>query len=264
MGRMSMCDLGRQVADHDGLEIIIGQAGQINTGAFDRFNEMATVAQHNDAWLHIDPAFGLWARANSELKHLTKGIEKADSWTTDGHKWLHTPFDIGYAIVKDSEAHQRAMSISASYLPKQYASERNPCSFVPELSRRGREVPTWAMIKTLGRSGISEMVARHCQVARLMAEKLSKEPGINIHNDVVLNQVLVDFGNECDEVEQRKVNTEAVIHANQQDGVCFVGGATWGDHWVMRISVISAETDIEESDLAILNIVENWRKLKNI
>lgn len=264
LGRMDASDLGQRVNQFEGPKIIVGQAGQINTGAFDPFRDLAQVAQSSGAWLHVDAAFGLWARTNPELKHLTDGIEEADSWTTDGHKWLQTPFDTGYAIVRNSEAHQRAMASFASYLPNQEADERNPCFFVPELSRRARGVPTWAMLKTLGRSGISEMVGRHCGVARHMAEELAKEVGINIHNDVVLNQVLVDFGNDGDELEIRRANTEGVIKGIQQDGKCFVAGASWRDYWVMRISVISGETTIEDGNVAISNIIENWRQVQGV
>lgn len=264
MGRMISDDLEHQIACHEGPKIVIGQAGQINTGAFDPFKDIADIAHRADAWLHIDAAFGLWARANPDLKHLTDGIDQADSWTTDGHKWLQTPFDTGYAIIKDSEAHLRAMSILASYLPKQDAGERNPSSLVPELSRRGRGVPTWAMLKTLGRNGIAEMVGRHCSVARYMAQELVKEPGINLHNDVVLNQVLIDFGNEHDSLNKRKANTEGVISGIQKDGICFMGGAIWRDRWVMRISVISGDTTIEDGRVAISNIKENWRKIQTL
>jgi glutamate/tyrosine decarboxylase-like PLP-dependent enzyme len=150
--------------------IAIAQAGHINSGAFDPFSEIAPIVRQKGAWLHVDGAFGLWARASRELAPLAAGVELADSWGTDGHKWLQTPYDSGYAIVRDRDAHRRAMLIAASYLPE--GSERHPADYVPELSRRARGFGTWAMIKSLGRSGIADMVSGHCALAQRMADRL--------------------------------------------------------------------------------------------
>ena len=193
-GRMKSDHLAREVSGREGPKIIIAQAGQINTGAFDPFREQVEIARNVGAWLHVDGAFGLWARANEDLKSQTDGVEDADSWVTDGHKWLQTPFDTGYAIVRDRKDHQRAMTTWASYFPSQQEDERVPSSLVPELSRRARGLATWAVLKTLGRSGVSEMVGRHCVVAKHMASRLSSEEGVHVLNDVVLNQVIVEFG----------------------------------------------------------------------
>ncbi len=235
--------------------IAIAQAGHVNTGAFDAFGKIARVANTKGAWLHVDGAFGLWARATTTHRYLGDGLELADSWSVDGHKWLQTPYDCAYAIVKDREAHARAMRISASYLPSTGDDARNPSDFVPELSRRARGFATWAMIRRLGRRGIAEMVTRHCAQARLFAQKLSEAPGVSIMNEVVLNQVVVHFGSDAE--------TRAVIAQVQAEGVCFVGGAEWRGKQVMRISVINENTtdaDVERSVVAMLGAWDEVRR----
>lgn len=152
-GRMSVAALDAALRGLSGPKIVVAQAGQINTGAYDRFADIIPIAHAAGAWVHVDGAFGLWARATPSLKHLTDGIEAADSWVTDGHKWLQVPYDSGFAIVRDREAHQRAMTQWASYLPSISPTDRVPSAFVPELSRRARGTPVWAMLKTLGRQG---------------------------------------------------------------------------------------------------------------
>ena len=233
-GRMRTDELDEAIAKRAGPKIVIATAGQINTGAF-----------------------GLWARATPTLRHLTEGIERADSWGTDAHKWLQVPYDCGLAIVKDREAHQRAMTQWSSYLPTIGADDRVPSAYVPELSRRARGTPVWAVLKTLGRQGVAELVAHHCACARLMAERLAAEPGIEILNDVVLNQVIVSFG--AGNAAARKEATEAVIARVQQDGVCFAGGASWHGDWVMRISVTSGATTVEDIEQSAAAIVAAWR-----
>ena len=163
VGRMRPDALEEALRATAGPAIVIAQAGQINTGACDSFDAIVPIAKAAGAWLHVDGAFGLWAQACPERAALTAGIEQADSWATDGHKWLQTPYDCGYAILRDVEAHRRAMAISASYLPPAEGAERDPSAFVPELSRRARGFATWAMIRQLGRSGIAEMIGRHCR-----------------------------------------------------------------------------------------------------
>jgi len=258
-GRMRASLLWREIESRTGPMIVVVQAGQINTGAFDPFPEIIEIAKAAGAWVHVDGAFGLWARACPERAQLTAGIDGADSWVTDGHKWLQTPFDCGYAIVRDAEAHQRAMTIWASYLPTIEPGDRVPSALVPELSRRGRGVATWAMLRALGRRGIAEMVGRHCAIARRMAERLAAEPGVRVLNDVVLNQVIVQFGGGSD--EDRKRTTETVIDRVQAEGVCFVGGARWRNQWVMRISVISYATTGEDADRSIESILRAWRSV---
>ena len=209
----------------------------------------------------MDGAFGLWARACPERAHLTEGVDGADSWVADGHKWLQTPFDCGYAIVRDAEAHQRAMTIWASYLPTIAEGDRVPSALVPELSRRGRGVATWAMLRTLGRQGVAEMVERHCAIARRMADRLAAEPGASVLNEVALNQVIVEFGFGSDDTCEAM--TQAVIDRVQAEDVCFVGGARWRDRWVMRISVISYATSVEDADRSTDSILRAWRSLRD-
>ena len=181
-----------------------------------------------------------------------------NSWATDGHKWLQTPYDCGYAIVRDPEAHRSAMTIAASYLPPVAEGERDPSHFVPELSRRARGFATWAMIRHLGRDGIAAMVAEHCRLAALMAARLSRLSGVHILNDVVLNQVIVRFGMpDTDEAGDRM--TTDTIRRIQADGTCFVGGARWRDRWVMRLSVISAPTTEADIDRTCEAISAAWR-----
>lgn len=235
--------------------IAIAQAGHINSGSFDPFVEIAKIAQAKGAWLHIDGAFGLWARATQTHRHLGDGIELADSWSVDGHKWLQTPYDCAYAIVKDREAHVRAMRIPASYLPGAGDGMRNPSDVVPELSRRARGFSTWAMIRRLGAAGIAEMVSRHCALARRFAQKLSAEAGVEILNDVALNQVAVHFGSD----EQ----TRSVIAKVQSDGVCFVGGAQWRGKAIMRISVTNENTTEADVDRSVEAMLSAWRSVRS-
>ncbi len=260
-GRMSVEAFASAAGSHSGPSIAIAQAGQINTGAFDRFPELVEIARERGAWLHVDGAFGIWARACPDRAFLTAGSERADSWAVDGHKWLQTPYDCGYAIVRDADAHRRAMTITASYLPDLAAGERNPSHYAPELSRRARGFATWAMIRHLGRRGIADMVARHCDIARRMAQQLTEEPGVAVLNDVVLNQVIVRFG--CDEpLERGDQLTKLVIDRIQADGVCFAGGAKWRGRWVMRLSVISWPTSQDDGDKSVEAILNGWRKIR--
>ncbi|MBN9309915.1 aminotransferase class V-fold PLP-dependent enzyme [Devosia sp.] len=259
-GRMRPDALAAEIGKSSGPKIVIAQAGQINTGAYDPFTEIIAIAHAHGAWVHVDGAFGLWARATPGHKHLTEGIEGADSWVTDGHKWLQVPYDSGFAIVRDREVHQRAMTQWGSYLPSINQGDRVPSAFVPELSRRARGMPVWAMLKTLGRTGVAELVERHCGYARRFAERLATEPGIRIMNEVTINQVIVNFG--VGDAAARKAATEAVIARVQHDGVCFVGGAAWRGDWVMRISVSSGETTEADVDMSADAIISAWRAVR--
>lgn len=245
-GRMIPAELAKALAADDGPAIVIIQAGQINTGAFDPASEIAALCRAHGAWLHVDGAFGLWARAVPEFAQLTAGLEEADSWSTDGHKWLQTPFDSGFAIVRDAAAHRRAMAIGASYLPE---AGYQPSHFAPELSRRARGFSSWAILRTLGRSGIEEMVRTHCAYARELAATLSSVDGIEVVNEVALNQVALRFGKDDD-------LTRAVVRQMQADNVCFVEGGNWHGQWIMRVSVISGaltSTDMQRLSRAILS-----------
>lgn len=257
-GRMLADDLARKCGSTQGAKLIIAQAGQINTGAFDPFVAIADIAQDNKAWLHVDGAFGLWARADPDLCALTEGIERADSWVVDGHKWLQVPFDSGYAIVRDADALETAMTTSASYLPAQQDSDRVPSYLVPELSRRARGLPTWAALRSLGRSGVREMVRRHCNLARQIAQDMDATPGIQVMNDVVLNQVILRFGEDHDGPDRRKAYSEAVLQKLVQDGEIFVGGAAWRGEWVMRLSLICAATTVQDVHMATQAIRAAW------
>jgi glutamate/tyrosine decarboxylase-like PLP-dependent enzyme len=254
-GRMRADAFARAVDGLTGPMIVVTQAGQLNTGAFDPIEPILPIARAHEAWIHVDGAFGLWARANPYTAPLAAGLQHADSWATDGHKWLQTPYDCGYAIVRDAEAHRDAMTIAASYLPPVAEGERDPTHFVPELSRRARGFATFAMIRHLGRQGIADMVGRHVALAAGMARDLAAEPGIQILNDVVLNQIIVRFGNDDG-------RTRETIARIQEDGVLFAGGARWRDQWVMRLSVISAPTTERDAQRTVEAIRAAWRHVR--
>lgn len=255
-GRMRADAFAKAIKDLSGPIITIAQAGHINSGAFDPFSEIAPIAHEKGAWLHVDGAFGLWARAARDCAHMARGVELADSWGTDGHKWLQTPHDSGYAIVRDRDAHRRAMLIAASYLPE--GDVRHPADYVPELSRRARGFSTWAMIRALGRAGIADMVSRHCAQARRFAQRLAAEGDIEILNEVVLNQVAVRLGTDLD-AERAADLTQRTIARVQREGECFIGGASWRGHQIVRISVISAPTTDADIDRAADAIISAWR-----
>jgi glutamate/tyrosine decarboxylase-like PLP-dependent enzyme len=223
-----------------GPTIVCLQAGNVNTGAIDPLAEIVPAAKAQGAWVHVDGAFGLWAAAVPSLQPRLTGIADADSWATDAHKWLNTPYDCGLAFVRDAAALRAAMAISADYLPTA-TPFRNPTEHVPELSRRARGVEVWAALRSLGRSGIAELVERCCRHARAFAEGLAAS-GCEILNDVVLNQVLVSFGDA--------ETTRRVIAAVQRDGTCWCGGTVWQGRTAMRISVSGWATtaaDVERS-----------------
>jgi glutamate/tyrosine decarboxylase-like PLP-dependent enzyme len=248
---------GRMRADRlpqiSGPTILCLQAGNVNTGAFDPFTGICPVARAAGAWIHIDSAFGLWARAVPSLRYLARGMELADSWATDAHKWLNVPYDSGIAFVRDADALRSAMAITAEYLPTQ-SEHRNPCDYVPELSRRARGVEIWAALSGLGREGLIEMIERNCRQARRFAERLSAA-GHEILNAVVLNQVLVKFGDEQ--------ATRRTIEAIQKDGTCWAGITVWQGHTAMRISVSSWATtdeDVERSADAMIRCARAQRR----
>ncbi|MGA9853507.1 MAG: pyridoxal-dependent decarboxylase [Gammaproteobacteria bacterium] len=224
-----------------GPTIVCAQAGNVNTGSFDPIGEVCELAHRHDAWVHVDGAFGLWAMAVPSMSKLTQGMANADSWATDFHKWLNVPYDSGIALVRDADALRAAMAITAEYLPTN-SPYRGPSDFVPELSRRARGVEVWAALKALGRTGVAEMIARNCRQARRFAEGL-KAAGYEILNDVVLNQVLVSFGNPA--------MTNRVIAEIQKDGTCWCGGTVWQGKTAMRISVCSWATTDEDVDLSL-------------
>ena len=226
--------------------IICTQVGNVNTGACD---PVAAVRERvgAQAWLHVDGAFGLWARTAPTRAELVRGVEVADSWATDAHKWLNVPYDGGLAFVRDADALRASMAITAEYLPTQ-SPWRNPSDYTPELSRRARGVDVWAALRSLGRSGVEEMIERNCRQARRFAQALAAG-GFEVLNDVVLNQVLVAFGDAA--------RTQRVIAALQSEGTCWCGGTVWQGRTAMRISVSSWATrdaDIGVSISAMLRV----------
>ena len=238
--------------------ILVLQAGDINMGAFDDFAEAIPEARkHAHVWVHVDGAFGLWANATPTHRHLTVGVELADSWATDGHKWLNVPYDCGYAFVGDAEAHRAAMSLSAPYLT-QGTGNRDALDWTPEWSRRCRGFATYAAIRELGRNGISEMITRCCAQCEEMVDKLATLPGVEILVRPVLNQALVRFldpiGTDHD------TQTQAVVEFVNQSGEAFFSTTVWRGHYCMRISVCNWRTsgaDIERAVSAFSRILES-------
>jgi glutamate/tyrosine decarboxylase-like PLP-dependent enzyme len=262
MGRIELRAFQSEFAKKLGPGIVIVQAGHVNSGAFDPIAEIAALAHAQDAWVHVDGAFGLWARASPETASLAEGCELADSWATDGHKWLQTPYDTGYAIVRDPDAHARAMTNTASYLPQVAQGERNPSYFVPELSRRARGFPTWAVIRAMGREGIAQMITRHCRDARRMAAELQAEPGIFVLNNVVLNQLAIRFGT-AEPGEKGDRLTDEVIARIQTEGECFAAGARWQSRAIMRLSVISGAMREDDVTRTLAAIIGAWREVRS-
>jgi glutamate/tyrosine decarboxylase-like PLP-dependent enzyme len=234
-----------------GPTIVCLQAGNVNSGAFDPMRELIAAAHSAGAWVHVDGAFGLWAAAAPGRAHLLDGIDGADSWATDAHKWLNVPYDSGLAFVRQSEPLRAAMALTAAYLPPGEA--RDPDAYTPEASRRARGVEIWAALRSLGRRGVAELVERDCQLAARFAEGL-RAAGYEVLNDVVLNQVVVCFGN--DEATRR------VMTAVQADGTCWCGGTVWHGRAGMRISVsswLTTEADVDRSLVAIVRAAEEVR-----
>lgn len=258
-GCMCVDDLTVKLADRAGPKIIIGQAGHINSGAFDDFEALAALAKSHQAWLHIDGAFGLWARAAPDFAQLCHGAELADSWAVDGHKWLQVPYESGYAIVKNVEAHQRAMAHTASYLNEAPSDGRNPLNYVPELSRRARGFATWAVLQALGRAGVAALVNENCQAAQRVAQTLGGVPGINILNQVCLNQLVVSFGEDGQEQNALTLEIVAVL---QQQRRWFVKEAKWYDRVVMRLSFSSGQVETTDLDALTDDIIAAWAKVR--
>ncbi len=246
-GRMLADEARTAIADTAGPLIVCVQAGNVNTGAFDPADEIAdALAGHPNAWLHVDGAFGLWAAAVPRLRHLVRGIERADSWSTDAHKWLNVGYDCGFVAVREPAAHRAAMSASASYLMR--SEQRENWEWVLDSSRRARGFALYSALRSLGRTGVMSMVERCCSLARRMADRLGEADGVEVLNDVVLNQVLVRFGDDDE-------RTRAVIARVQADGTAWMGGTTWQGMAAMRISVSgwsTSEADADRSVEAIL------------
>jgi glutamate/tyrosine decarboxylase-like PLP-dependent enzyme len=239
-GRMRADEIPRLA----GPTILCMQAGNVNTGAFDPAVEICERANAAGAWVHVDGAFGLWAAASPRFAHLVEGVANADSWATDAHKWLNVPYDSGLAFVRDPAVLKRAMSVTAAYLPQ--GEHREPSQYTPELSRRARGVEIWAALHSLGRQGLSGLIERNCEFARRFAVEL-QQGGCEILNEVMLNQVLVSFGEAS--------RTRQVIERVQRDGTCWCGPTEWQGRTAMRISVSSWATRAEDVDRSVKAIL---------
>ena len=244
-GRLQVDALAQALAQGDGPTIVCAQAGDVNSGAFDPLPEIADACEAAGAWLHVDGAFGIWAAVSPRFRHLVAGIERADSWTTDAHKWLQVPYDSGLVFCKHPESHRAAMTVTASYLIQDAGEQRvrDAVDWVPEFSRRARGFSVYAALRSLGRSGLTELVERCCDAAARFAERIVEVEGAEVLNDVVLNQVLVGF--ESDE------RTDEVIERVQRDGRIWVGGTTWQGRKAVRVSVSNWQTGDGEIDLAV-------------
>ena len=237
-GRMPARALQAALAGADGPAIVCAQVGEVNTGAADAMKEIAELTRTVGAWLHVDGAFGLWAAASPQLQHLVEGVEQADSWATDAHKWLNVPYDCGLAFVAHPDAHRAAMAMTAEYLVVDSEAARDAMDWTPEFSRRARGVAVYAALRSLGRGGVADLVERCCRHARRFAEELGRLPGCEILNDVVLNQVLLRFGDD--------ETTNAVLEAVQRSGEAWMSGTTWDGRFAIRISVSNWRTSDED------------------
>ncbi len=260
-GRMRPDALRAALAEVDGPTIVCGQAGNVNTGAFDPLDEVVQIAHERGAWVHVDGAFGIWAAAVPSLRDRMRGHDAADSWSTDAHKWLNVPYDSGLVFVRDVAAHHGAMTLGAEYYVETTGAERDPYNWVPESSRRARGFAVLAALRSLGRAGLVDLIERDCALARRMAERLAAGPGVSILNDVVLNQVLVRFegrgagDGSAGDAAAGDARTRSVVDAVQRDGTCWLGGTSWAGRAAMRVSVSgwqTTEDDIDRSAAAIL------------
>ena len=267
-GRMRVDALRRELdaVPRDAPLIVCLQAGNVNTGSFDPLREaIAAVRERDGAWVHVDGAFGLWARVSPDLAHLLDGVDGADSWATDAHKWLNVPYDSGLAFVAHPEAHAAAMSPPhAPYLEYTSAQERDQVHWVPEYSRRARGFTVYAALRSLGRGGVRAMVERCCEHARSIAARLDGQPGVRVLNDVVLNQVLVRFEPPGDgsDAAAGDALTREVIRRVQEDGRIWLSGTRWHDMTAMRISVSNWSTSSKDADIAVDAILGAARELR--
>jgi glutamate/tyrosine decarboxylase-like PLP-dependent enzyme len=244
-GRMLAEPLAEALAAGSGPTIVCAQAGEVNTGAFDPLPEIAAACRDAGAWLHVDGAFGIWAAVSPGLRHLVNGIELADSWTTDAHKWLNVPYDSGIVLCAHPESHRAAMAVTASYLMQDEGARRvrDQMDWVPEFSRRARGFAVYAALRSLGRSGVVELVERCCDGATRFSQAIVELPGVELLNEVVLNQVLFRF--ETDE------QTDEALRQVQASSRVWLSGTTWQGRKAIRVSVSNWQTGDEEIDLAV-------------
>jgi glutamate/tyrosine decarboxylase-like PLP-dependent enzyme len=262
-GRMVPEALARVLEEGSGPTIVCAQVGNVNSGASDPIAAITALAHARGAWVHVDGAFGLWAAAVPELATAVAGLDTADSWATDAHKWLNVPYDSGLAIVARPAPHRAAMGLQASYLQRGADEDRAGMDWVPESSWRSRVIPLYALIRTLGRAGIADLVRRTCALARRMAERLGSHPRIGILNEVVLNQVVVRI--KADPVDDAAADdraTRSLVSRLQAEGTCWAGGSVWQGRQVMRLSVSNwstTEADIDRTAAAIVRFVDAER-----
>jgi glutamate/tyrosine decarboxylase-like PLP-dependent enzyme len=257
-GRMRTERLAELLRQGSGPCIVCTQIGNVNTGAADPLAAIAPLTRARGAWLHVDAAFGLWAAASPSLRHLVEGVDLADSIATDAHKWLNVPYDSGIVFTAHPESHQRGLLMPAHYI-QMTAGERDPRAFTPDESRRARGVAVYAALRTLGRRGVAELIERCCSHARRMAESLRGHPQVRLLNDVVLNQVLVQFVPSRGDPRDEGAFTMDVVAAVQKDGTCWLGSTQWKGRRAMRVSICNwstTEEDIDRSAAAILRIVD--------
>ena len=242
-GRMSVDGLESALRDATAATIVCAQAGEVNTGAFDSLDEIATICRAAGAWLHVDGAFGLWASASPSLRHLTSGAERADSWATDAHKWLNVPYDSGLAFVARADAHRAAMRLTAEYLVAGEGAARDEMDWTPEFSRRARGFVVYAALRSLGRSGVADLIERSCACARQFAAAMAELPGCEVLNDVVLNQVLFRFEDDT--------TTAAALAWVQASGEAWMSGTTWDGRAAIRLSVSNWRTTQADVDRTV-------------
>src|SRR5688572_23481852 len=234
-GRMRPDRLADMLQGKSGPCIVCAQIGNVNTGAADPIDEIAAITRARGAWLHVDAAFGMWAATSASRRHLAAGVDRADSIATDGHKWLNVPYDSGLVLTAHPASHQRALLLPAHYI-QTTPGERDPRAFTPDESRRARALPMYAALRALGREGVGDLVERCCALATRMAARLALDPRVRILNDVVLNQVLVQFTPRDGDDAAAAALTRTVIAGVQEEGTCWAGGTTWHGQTAMRIS----------------------------
>jgi glutamate/tyrosine decarboxylase-like PLP-dependent enzyme len=251
-GRMRPAALRSALGQGSGPAIVCAQVGNVNTGAVDPVGELCDLAHAHGAWAHVDGAFGLWAAASPRLRHLVAGVERADSWASDAHKWLNVPYDSGLVLCAHPEAHRAAMGVRASYLIHGTEGERDALDYNPEFSRRARGFAVYAALRALGRQGVAALVERCCELARRFAGQLAACEGVEVLNQVVLNQVVVRF---LADDGDHDAHTRRVVERVQQDGTCWMSGTTWQGRAAMRVSVSNWTTDEADVDRSVAAIL---------
>jgi glutamate/tyrosine decarboxylase-like PLP-dependent enzyme len=255
-GRVVVSGLESALRENEGPTIVCAQAGEINTGAFDPLGEVTEACSRHGAWCHVDGAFGLWAAVSPTRRHLLNGYQAANSWATDAHKWLNVPYDCGIAAVADASAQRAALASTSAYIPPHEDGVRWGVDWAPEFSRRARAVPVYAALRWLGREGVTRLIDGSCENAVRIAERLSTAAGVEVVNDVVLNQVLVRFDDDDE-------TTKAVIERTQQGGTCWVSGSTFRGRAVMRISIVGWQTTVEDMDRSAEAILKAAHTLRH-